>query len=337
MNTHEKENQELVARLKAIIEPQIGTKNVGVIIGIYDQGKETYLSFGETALGNKSKPEVDTIFEIGSLTKPLTGLMLARLIESGKISAKDSVSKFIPELKNQKTGEITLAELVTHTSGLPRLPCNLHYKHIENPYADYSEKDLIEGLRNSSFTSGKCKFEGHPTATANYSNWGFGLLGYILARSQNTTYETLLKELVLSPLGLTHTTLSVDKHKRKKRSQGHTADLKATPFWDHQTTHGAGAVLSTAHDLLLYARALLHPEGTPLRQALKLSITPVFKTEPNDLAFAWFVRPSGNYWHDGMTGGFSSFIKIYPGKDRAVLYLSNTAHELEGFLDAVEK
>jgi len=146
-----------------------------------------------------------------------------------------------------------------------------------------------------------------------------------------------LKELVLSPLGLTHTTLSVDKHKRKKRSQGHTTDLKATPFWDHQTTHGAGAVLSTAHDLLLYARALLHPEGTPLRQALKLSITPVFKTEPNDLAFTWFVRPSGNYWHDGMTGGFSSFIKIYPGKDRAVLYLSNTAHELEGFLDAVEK
>jgi len=102
MNTHEKENQELVARLKAIIEPQIGTKNVGVIIGIYDQGKETYLSFGETALGNKSKPEVDTIFEIGSLTKPLTGLMLARLIESGKISAKILFQSLFPNLKIKK-------------------------------------------------------------------------------------------------------------------------------------------------------------------------------------------------------------------------------------------
>lgn len=325
----------MIEQIKKTISPQIGTKNVGAIIAIYDKGQETYLSFGETSLGNKTQPTADTLFEIGSITKPLTGLMLARLVDSKKVSLTDPLSRFIPESQNQATGKITLQELVTHTSGLPRLPCNLHYKSIENPYADYSEKDLIEGLSDSSFND-HCKLEKNLARNVNYSNWGFGLLGYALAHSQNKTYESLLRELVLNPLGLKATTVSVDGPLKLNRAQGYTRALKANPFWNHQITQGAGAVVSSARDMIRFARALLHPETTTLGLALKNSTIPLIKTTPNDLAYAWFVRPSGNYSHDGMTGGFSSFIKMYPKEDRAVLYLSNTARDLEGFLEAVE-
>ncbi len=325
----------MIEQIKKTISPQIGSKNVGAVIAIYEKGKETYLSFGETVLGNNIRPDADTLFEIGSITKLLTGLMLARLIDLKKVSIKDPLSRFIPESKNQSTGAITLEELVTHTSGLPRLPCNLHYASSENPYADYSEKDLIEGLRDSSF-SNTCRLEKHPTQNVNYSNWGFGLLGYALARFQKSSYESLLRELVLEPLGLKATMIIVAKEFEPRRAQGYTNELKANPYWYHQTTQGAGAVVSSVRDMLQFARALLHPEETKLHSALKLSVAPLYKSDPNDIAYAWFVRPSGNYWHDGMTGGFSSLIKIYPKEDRAVVYLSNTARDLEGVLEAVE-
>lgn len=329
------DDDQIATRVKAALKPQIGKTHVGAIVGIYNKGKIEFLSFGETALGNNKRPTPETLFEIGSITKTFTGLLLARSIELGRVKASDKLESFKEEWKNQKAGSISLIELVTHRSGLPRLPCNLPLNNPKQPYQGYTENDLIVGLQDSSFNS-QCTLLDHPTIKMNYSNWAFSILGYALASKENTQYESLLDELILKPLELNHTKINLNYEDRKKLATGYTLDFQKSN-WKRHILQGQGAIKTSAIDLMKYAESYLHPEKTSIANSIKETMKTHYESKDGAIGYAWFIRPSGSIWHNGQTGGFYSLIKIYPKRDLAVFYMTNTARELKCFIQSVEK
>ena len=335
--TKDFQDDKIAERVTAAVTPQIGTKNIGAIVAIYNKGSLQFLSFGETTKGNKTPPTPDTLFEIGSITKTFTGLMLARSIELKRVSPTDTLDKFKNEWKNQKAGSINLTELVTHRSGLPRLPCNMHWSNPKQPYEDYSENDLIKGLQDSAFNS-DCVLNAHPTLEIDYSNWGMATLCYLLASEQKTTFEKLLHQLILSPLQLNNTTITLSPDQQKRVATGYDIQLYSTPLWERKILDAQGAIKSSARDILKYSQVYLRPESTSFESSIRLAMKPQYET-PEDLAIghAWFVKRGGSIWHNGQTGGFYSLIKIYPRRDLVVLYLTNTSRELKCVLHAVEE
>ncbi len=329
------QNDKMAERITAVVTPQIGIKNVGAIVAIYNKGKLSFLPFGETVRGNKTLPTADTIFEIGSVTKTFTGLMLARSIDLDRVTPTDTLDQFKEEWRGQKVGSINLTELITHRSGLPRLPCNLHPSDRNQPYQEYTENDLIEGLKDSVFNS-NCELQPHPTSTINYSNWALAVLGYVLASKQRTSYEALLHELVLDPLKLTDTALTFTPDQEKRFATGYNTSFVKSQ-WKNQILQGQGAVKSSARDIMKYAQIYLHPKQSFFENSVRRVTQVSFETKDTAIGYAWFVKKNGSIWHNGQTGGFYTLIKIYPKRDLVVFYLTNTARELKCFMQAVEE
>ena len=264
--------------------------------------------------------------------------MLARLIDMRKISETDKIGHFYKELKGQKTGQISLLDLTTHRSGLPRLPCNLDWTpDPSQPYKNYNEKNYIDGLKDSSFNE-ECKLQDRPTSTIDYSNWGVAILGNILASQQKKSYEKILHELILDPLNLTSTKVKLDRVLQKKAATGHDVDLNQVPSWEETKFTGAGFIKSSAKDMIKYAQAYIHPEKYPFESSLiNASKSHYITKEEFAIGYGWFVKKSGSMWHDGGTGGFSSLMKIYPKRDLAVVILTNTSSPLKCALEALEE
>ncbi|MCB1245584.1 MAG: serine hydrolase, partial [Verrucomicrobiae bacterium] len=169
--------------------------------------------------------------------------------------------------KDPAIAAITLRGLATHTSGLPRLPGNLNPKIPNDPYAGYARKDLEDWLAMA-------RLEGPSPHLSSYSNLGMGLLGDLLARVYGQTWEDLVKEKITRPLGMTDTVVTLSPEQAKRFVPPHAGKAPSTP-WTFQALAGAGALRSTAADLVTFARALASPERTPLASALLLQRKPL--------------------------------------------------------------
>jgi CubicO group peptidase (beta-lactamase class C family) len=196
---------------------------------------------------------------------------------------------------------ITLRQLATHTSGLPRLPRNLlpvALLHPGDPYARYSTRHLYRALR---------KAGGPAPAEYLYSNYGFGLLGHLLGRAAGRPYAELLADRVTGPLGLTETGAGVPA--------GHVAATghrrgRPVPAWHLGALAGAGALSSTASDLARFLGANLAPGTTPLRSAIEATQRPAAGQRTG---LGWHIAsPGGRHvlWHNGATGGFSAMLAL---------------------------
>lgn len=294
----------------------------GVSIGVVEHGVRKVFSYGA------AKP--DSIFEIGSITKTFTGLILSQLVEQGKVHFEDPVRTLLPAGTVEKPAgtEITLLDLATQHSGLPRLPTNMSPANPENPYADYDAAKLYAFLANQGVAKpAKSEFL--------YSNLGFGLLGQALAVHAGLTYPELLKQEVTAPLGLKDTAVSLTAEQQARFVQGHNPAHRPVAPWDLGALEGAGAIRSTAGDMLTYVEANLHPENLPdanagpaasLRAALEQQHVLRADAMPGTrIALAWlFEAETGNYWHNGGTGGFTSYAFFNPKGDYAAVVLLNT-------------
>ena len=276
---------------------------------------------------NRTALSADSVFEIGSVTKVFTGILLAEMVERGEVALDDPVVKYLPEgttvpLRNGKP--ITLASLVTQSSGLPRLPPNLRPADGENPYADYTEAQLYAGL-------GQVKLAHDPFAHYEYSNFGMGLLGNALARRAGKSYFELLRERVLKPLGMNDTAIELSADQHARLVPGFTATLNPAKNWDLPALAGAGALRSTANDMLKLLGAMLGRRDLPgaLGKALKRSIEPMLPAgEAMEIGMAWHILkrgPPAIIWHNGGTGGYRSWCGFAPETKTAVVVLSNTA------------
>lgn len=293
----------------------------GFVIGLIDESGSRAFGYGRTSETNDEPPGCDTVFEIGSVTKTFTGVLLAEMAGRGEVSLDDPVQKYLPEaVKVPQVGErpITLVDLATHRSGLPRLPDNMNPADPGNPYADYTVEQMY------AFVNG-CKPKRGPGVAYEYSNFAMGLLGHVLARRADKDYETLVTERILRPLKMNDTRIALDDAARKRLAQGHDADGEPVSNWDLPTLAGAGALRSTMNDMLEWAAATIDPPDTPLGKAIELARTPRAPADDEaEIGLGWHAFKKGSLLsHGGQTGGYHAFCALKPSKRIAVVVLAS--------------
>lgn len=315
------------AEIRKILVERIDTRQhgVGIVVGVIDPQGRRVVAHGSTELQGGRLVDGDTVFEIGSATKVFTALLLADAVQRGDMALTDPIARYLPaEVKvPQRPGQqITPQDLATHTSSLPRLPSNLAPKDAGNPYADYSVQQLYGFLSSYELTRDiGSRYE--------YSNLGAGLLGHLLARQAGTDYEALVRARITGPLGMTSTAIALSEPLSQRLAAGHNAQRRRVPNWDLPTLAGAGALRSTANDLLTFLSAHLGYTATPLARAMAATLATRRATgAPGmDIALGWHVitTPSGReiVWHNGGTGGYRSFVGFDPKARTGVVVLSN--------------
>jgi len=306
-----------------IADPYIQTKgNVGLSIGVYYKGKDFFYNYGETKAGNKQLPTAHTIYDIGSITKTFTSTLLAIAIDQGKVTLSTPIAKFLPDsvALNKEITKITFQELANHTSGLPRLPDNLQINVTDpnQPYENYGVKAMFSYLKH-------CKPNTPAGAKYAYSNFGAGLLAVLLERVYHRSYQDLLLQYIIGPAKLTETGLAATN--LKVVAQGYNEEDQPVAPWKFLAMQGAGALKSTASDLLSYSKLQLLSPGKPLNKALTLTHRVTFDDGTNVVGLGWhYLADFKNILqHSGGTGGYRSMICIDPDKQLTVVVLTNNA------------
>jgi CubicO group peptidase (beta-lactamase class C family) len=300
---------------------------VGLSIGILQGGKTSFYGYGETVKGNGKVPDVGTLFEIGSISKTFTATMLGLAVGEGKIKLDDPVNRYLPDSipSLQYEGkEATIRTLSNHTSGLPRMPGNFQQTVVngKDPYGNYTIRDLYHFLHD-------LKLGRAPGSEFEYSNLAVGLLGTILQKEYNKGYEELLLSLVARPLGMADTRVNIRPVDSARFASGYDDKGVYNGPWNLSAAFaGAGAIRSTARDMLKYAAAEMGGPGVPapLAQAMQLTHSVTFQDGRNRIGLGWILLTAGGediLFHNGGTGGYRSWVGINLKKKIAVVVLSN--------------
>ena len=297
---------------------------VGLVVGVIEPNGRRVVAYGNLANGDPRTVDGDTIFEIGSVSKVFTSLLLADMVNRQEVALDDPAANYLPEtvrMPERGGKSITLLDLSTHSSGLPRLPGNLKPKDLLNPYADYSVDDLYQFL--SGYTLPR-----DPGSEFEYSNLGGGLLGHLLAYHAGTDYESLIRSRITQPLGMPDTGITLSSSMTQRMATGHTPMLAPTANWDLPTLAGAGALRSSAHDMLTLLEAFLGYQESPLAPAMKAMLDVRRPAGQAPIGLGWLIHSASTdggeiAWHNGGTGGFRSFVGYDPKARIGVVVLSN--------------
>lgn len=299
---------------------------VGLSIGILEGSKTFFYAYGETERGNGKLPNENSIFEIGSISKTFTAILLADVVNKGKAKLSDPINVYLPDSVAKLEFEgapITLASLSNHSSGIPRMPTNMSpvLDHNDNPYLNYSDNRLF-----SFYTTFKPTRK--PGDQYEYSNLAVGTLGVILKRISSQSYEKLLVETLCNPLGMNDTREFIRSKDSARFVKGYSEQGDYNPPWDFKALEGAGSIRSTAKDMLKYASANLGAAPSGLKKDILLTHVVTFTKGTNKVGLGWhYIKPGQDeiLFHNGGTGGYRSFLGINTGKKFAVVVLSNCA------------
>lgn len=304
--------------------------SVGMVVGVIEGGRTHVFGFGREALGGDKLPDGKTIYEIGSVTKVFTSLALADMAEEGLLRLDDPVQRDLPEevkVPSHSGREITLEDLATHTSGLPRIPGNLiafAATHLHDPYANYKEKDLYDFLKTwkPSRDSGS-KFD--------YSNLGAGLLGHALAQRAGLEYGQLIATRISDRLGMRDTKVKLNAEQEKRLARPYATGGKPASRWTFHVMAGAGALHGTVNDILVFLSAEMGIKDSKLRRAMEATQQPRRETGQKGMrmGLGWIVMklPKTDrevIWHNGGTGGYRSFLGLVKATKTAVVVLNNS-------------
>jgi len=295
--------------------------NPSIAIGVLDSNGVHYYSFGRTKQGGKLVNE-HTIYEIGSITKTFTAILLADAVQKGLVSLDDPVQKYLPgsvHIPKWEGAEITLGNLSDHTSSLPRMPDNFDPADPTNPYADYTEQRMYDFINGWELT--------RPIGSEyEYSNLAQGLLGHILALRADTDYETLLLLTILTPLEMHETTITLTKEMKEHLAHAHSNGAEGAN-WDLNVLVGAGGIRSSVHDMLLYLKANLGQTESALSPAIQMTHLQRHTKAGNGVGLAWFLTPGSTGTvinHGGSTGGYNAFAGFNKERGQAVVVLTNS-------------
>ena len=302
-----------------------GTPGLGLVAGTVDRGKTTIVVRGES--GSGAKLDRDSVFEIGSISKTFTATLLADMVRRGEVTLDDPIEKFLPAgVKAPARAErhITLLDLATQSSGLPRLPSNMKPADVTNPYADYTVAKLYDFLSHYTLTR-------DIGASYEYSNLGVGLLGVLLGNQAKLPYDALLGERILKPLGMDSSGIELRPAMLEHLAPGHDADGEPVKNWDLNAFVGAGGIRSSLGDMLKYLDANMGAAG-PLADDVRAAQAPRRDAaSANDqIGLVWHtLSKSGIVWHNGQTGGYHSFIGISADRTRGIVILSNDSESID--------
>jgi serine-type D-Ala-D-Ala carboxypeptidase/endopeptidase len=316
-------------------------ESVGLVAVAIAGDEASLMGFGRVSLPGGKPPDADTLFEIGSITKVFTGILLAREVERGTVGLDQPISELTDAELAGWAQSLTPRQLTTHTSGLPRLPGNINplrgFGMVffgTDPYAGYSEADFRHALRSAAP-------ESEPGAKASYSNFGTSLLGYLLAARAGSDYETLVREAVCRPLGMDDTTVRLEPAQRPRFHAGYRVYQKLGPAALGLRSHpwtladhfaGAGGLRSSGRDMLKFLEANMRPDGSPLDTTLRSSHRELFRDERLGYGMNWLRRTRDGrtlIWHNGGTGGYASCLGFTEDGNAGVAILSNTARSVD--------
>jgi CubicO group peptidase (beta-lactamase class C family) len=284
-------------------------RRAGLVVGCLAGGEERVAGYGRTGPGDPGTPGPGTLFEIGSITKVFTGLLLADLATHDVVGLDDPLARYLPVPEGWA---ITLGHLSSHTAGLGRNPRGtlrgwLRDRH--NPFADLSVEDVHAGLART-------RLRRRPGERARYSNLGAGLLGQALEGATGQPYRRLVRERICLPLGMPDTVVAPSAEQAARVAVGHTRRGRPVPLFAIPALPGAGALRSTATDMLRFLEANLDPASTPLAGPLERIQQPRHRMGRGmQVGLGWLIarspEPAGPLlWHNGGTNGFRSFAAV---------------------------
>lgn len=295
--------------------------STGMVVAVLDQGQVRFVA---TAPHDRR-----TLFEIGSISKVFTTTLLAQMVVTGEVKLEDPAQQYLPAgvtMPSKDGRQITLLDLATATSGLPRMPA-IAPANPANPYADYGAKQLYQFLTGYTLTRA-------PGESYEYSNLGMGLLGHLLSLKAGIPYEQLVTQRILLPLGMRETWVTVPAAQRSRVAPGHNRDLDPAGNWDFDVLAGAGGWRSTPEDMARFLGAVRNPPATPLGQAIKLATESRRPTGIPDvtIGLGWHVIARNGQqiiFHNGETGGYHSYLGFSPGTGANALVLGSSADDID--------
>jgi CubicO group peptidase (beta-lactamase class C family) len=307
-------------------------KSVGTIVGLLTPRGRRFVSYGHLSQGDSRPLDADTVFEVGSVTKLFTALLLADMVQRGEVALDAPLSQYLPDGKvPEKDGrKITLLDLATHTSGLPFFPADIP---IADPpqagriVAKYSSAQVHRFLATYTLPQ-------PPGAKWAYSNLGYGLLGEALARRAGKDYEALVRERITGPLGMASTAITISPAMRKRLGVGHDAKLEPTPEVDMPAFLAAGCLRSTANDLLTFLAAFMDGKS-PLAPAMASMLRTRRPGPGLEQALGWWIvkvgaDDDGFVAFGGQTPGYATTVAYDPVTHVGVVVLSNGTRDDDG-------
>ncbi|MDQ2863491.1 MAG: serine hydrolase [Bacteroidota bacterium] len=311
------------------VQPYISLQaTAGLSIGILRNGKITFYGYGETARGNKQIPDEHTIFEIGSVSKTFTAILLALAVDNGKAKLDDPLSKYLPDSIPPLAYEgvpVTLETMSNHSSGIPGMPTNFQETDPGNPYKNYDVNDLFSFYKHYQLTR-------KPGTKYEYSNLAVGTLGVVLEKIYNEKYAALITQYICKPLGMDETEEFLQKKDSSHFAKGYNEDGAYNSQWDFKALQSAGSIRATAHDLVRYAKANLGDAPPHLWKAMELTHKITFTEGNTKVGLGWhYIKPGKDevLFHNGETGGYHCYVAININKKFAVVILSNCSRGTE--------
>jgi CubicO group peptidase (beta-lactamase class C family) len=300
----------------------------GIVIGVLNPDGSFFFSHGTMDWKSDQSVDENTLFEIGSITKVFTALLLANALENELVQLDTPAQDLLPvgvSMPSYMDKQITLQDLATHRSGLPRMPINFSPSETFNPYIDYGKAELYEFLSSYKLM----KIVG---AHYEYSNLGYMLLGHLIEKAYGEQYEALVIESIADPLGMPDTRITLSDEQKTRFAQGHT-DVYPVPAWDFLLP-GLGALRSSASDMLRFASANLGLFPSDLEAAMQRlqegrheTGTPGIQTSLGWHTYSRYDKEI--IWHDGQTGGYHSFLGILADEKTGVVVLVNSNYDID--------
>lgn len=312
--------------VREFVRPFIDKRQArGIVVGLIEpDGSRRVLTFGEA--GEGARPlAARSVFEIGSITKTFTGAVLADMVRRGEVKLDDPVAKYLPagvRVPSRNGRQITLLDLATHMSGLPRLPTGYVPPDPSNPYADFAAEHLHAFLN-------RYELEHDPGARFEYSNLGMGLLGHALARAAGAdSFQTLVAARVLRPLGMSMTAYGRTAALAPWMTRGHDQQGAVAPYFDVAVLAGGGGLNSNVNDLMTYLEANIGEPTSPLERAMREAHRGYHLPRPGmGVGLGWMTMKRGALnlvGNRGGTAGYSTFIAFDPETRAGVVVLANS-------------
>lgn len=323
---------QIAAAVDELVQPYLDAEIVNAVsIGVLQKDTQWTRHYGQLSVDQPSKPDDSTIYELGSISKVFTGILLADAVVAQRLRLDQPINDFLPQVKahNQEVGDsIELQHLSTHVSGLPRMPGNMQPADVMNPYADYDRNKMIEFMTT-------VRPARKPGTKGEYSNLAVGLLGEILAMEAGKTYEMLLEKNLTKPLKMSETSVTLSSDQRQHLAPPHNSDRQPDKNWDLNSFAGAGGIRSNTIDMLTFVKAQLNPSDDQIGKAIQLAWSQ--HLPEHDGAFAmglgWHIARDGHTrWHNGQTGGYHTAMFVDRRTDIGIIVLCNTA---TGEIDAL--
>jgi serine-type D-Ala-D-Ala carboxypeptidase/endopeptidase len=313
-----------------LIEERVkkGGGSAMVVALLEGEGVTTY-TFGQLSMEDPEPVDEETLFEIGSISKVFTTLLLQEKVLRGEVGLLDPVERYLPygfHLPVKNGVPITFRHLATHTSGLPCNPTNHVMQSISNPFGTYTKEKFREFFQ-------EYQLPRLPGESYEYSNTGIGLLGNVLADLEGMDWETLVKSHICFPLGMENTTVHLDPWMQKRLAKGHLGK-KIVSNWDLPAFPGAGGLRSCLKDLLIFLKANMGRIDSALYPAMVESHQKICQTDDPDVdvGLGWHITHRFSLdiiWHNGGTGGYRSFFGFCPSNQKGVVILSNSSTKID--------